>query len=777
MIARCMIARVRATALGPLAILFAMLPWVGLAAFASDAIEGSQPGGGIDFDTEVIPVLTKSGCNSGACHGAAAGRGGFHLSLLGSDPAADHRAIVHAMEGRRVNLFDPARSLILRKSGGVIDHGGDVALPPESAGAKRLTRWIGEGAKRDRGKSLQELRIVPSRHVARSVPETIPIRVVVVFDNGATEEVTRWSVFAPADPTAVDVVGEDALRVTRRGQHVVIVRFLDRVETITVTVPLADSPIDLSGEPRANFIDDEVLGVLEVLRIPPSPPATDEAWLRRVTLDLTGRLPTPERIEAYVADRGPLKRVAMVDSLLADEAFVDYWTLRFSKLLRMHALPNEPEALRAYANWLRLRLASGTGFDELARELLTSTGDSHRVGAANFARMVGDARSQAELVGQFFAGVRLACANCHNHPLDRWTQDDYHGLAAIFARVEREREVKLAPRGDVTNPRSGEAAVPRIPGDRDLPVSGDHRDEVARWLLDSQRLPFATATVNRLWRALFGRGLVEPADDLRATNPATHPVLLRRLAIDFAEHGYDVRRTLRQIVLSETYRRGAQVLAGNAADDRFYSRAYPRRLEPEVLVDALSDVTGVAEDLGPAGFHGDDPSLSDFERASDGRGESRIDSADAQGVMTDATMTEGMTVRGAVVRRAVQWIDPATPAPVLDRLGRCRRASGCDESEVSGGDLASQLHLINGEVINRKVTADEGRLRRAIRNGTSDREIVAEFYLRGLGRRPTDEELDRWAERLTSQNEDERREKLEDFVWALLNGREFRENR
>jgi hypothetical protein len=290
--------------------------------------------------------------------------------------------------------------------------------------------------------------------------------------------------------------------------------------------------------------------------------------------------------------------------------------------------------------------------------------------------------------------------------------------------------------------------------------------------LDAQRLPFATATVNRLWRALFGRGLVEPADDLRATNPATHPELLRRLAKDFADHGYDVRRTLRLIVLSETYGRGEQVLLGNAADDRFYSRAYPRRLEPEVLVDAVSDVTGVAEDLGRAGFHGDDTSLSDVERASDGRGKSGIDSAGA-----DQTMTEGMTVRGGVVRRAVQWIDPATPVPVLDRLGRCRRASGCDESEVSGGDLASQLHLINGEVINRKVTADDGRLRRAIRNGKGDREIVAEFYLRGLGRRPTDDELDRWAERLASHDEDERREKLEDFVWALLNGREFRENR
>jgi hypothetical protein len=772
-----MIARVRAKSPRPLAILFAMLQWVGLAAVAGDAIEGNTAVGGIDFDTEVIPVLTKSGCNSGACHGAAAGRGGFHLSLLGSDPAADHRAIVHAMEGRRVNLFDPARSLILRKSGGVIDHGGDVALAPDSAGEKRLIRWIGEGAKRDRGKSLQELRIDPSRHVALSVPETIPLRVLAIFDNGATEEVTRWSVFAPADPTAVDVVGENALRVTRRGQHVIIVRFLDRVETITVTVPLADSPIDLSGERRANFIDDEVLEVLEGLRIPPSPPATDEAWLRRVTLDLTGRLPTPDRIEAYLADRDPLKRVAMADSLLADEAFVDYWTLRFSKLLRMHALPNEPQSLRAYVNWLRGRLASGTGFDEVAWELLTSTGDSHRVGAANFARMVGDARSQAELVGQFFAGVRLACANCHNHPLDRWTQDDYHGLAAIFARVEREREVKLAPRGDVTNPRSGEAAVPRIPGDRDLPVSGDHRHEIARWVLDSQRLPFATATVNRLWRALFGRGLVEPADDLRATNPATHPELLRRLAKDFADHGYDVRQTLRLIVLSETYGRGDQVLLGNAADDRFYSRAYPRRLEPEVLVDAVSDVTGVAEDLGRAGFQGDDTSASDvakgdLAREGDVRGVSGIDLAGA-----DKMTTGGMASQGGVVRRAVQWIDPATPVPVLDRLGRCRRASGCDESEVSGGDLASQLHLINGEVINRKVIADDGRLRRAIRNGESDREIVSGFYLYGLGRRPTDDELDRWAERLASQDDDERREKLEDFVWALLNGREFRENR
>jgi hypothetical protein len=382
-----------------------------------------------------------------------------------------------------------------------------------------------------------------------------------------------------------------------------------------------------------------------------------------------------------------------------------------------------------YSGWLRRELQSGTGLDDVGRQLLTSMGDSHEVGPANFGRMVADARGQAELVGQFFLGVRLGCANCHNHPLDKWTQDDYHGLAAVFARLERGREVKVTARGAVTNLRTNEPAVPRIPGVRDLSFDRDPREEVAAWLTSSENRQFPKATVNRLWRALFGRGLAEPVDDLRDTNPATHPALLERLADDFVSHGYQIRHTLRRIALSQTYGSSGKATGSNAADAQFYSHACRRPLEPEVLVDAIADVTAVPEE-----FPGE----------------------------PDGT-------------RAISVIDPQTPSPSLDVLGRCSRAGGCDDAPAKAS-LPAQLHLLNGELINRKLTDPKGRLQRRIAENRTNAEIVEEFYLRALCRFPDERELSAWQKLLESDNALVRRQKLEDFVWSLLNSRQFTEN-
>jgi hypothetical protein len=343
--------------------------------------------------------------------------------------------------------------------------------------------------------------------------------------------------------------------------------------------------------------------------------------------------------------------------------------------------------------------------------------------------MVNDARGQAELVGEFFLGARLGCANCHNHPLDRWTQDDYHGLAAIFARLERGRQVKLAARGEVTNLRTGEPAIPRIPGERDLKSDQQTLSATADWLTSDDNRLFARATVNRLWQAMFGRGLVEPVDDLRETNPPTHPQLLDELARDFARHRYDIRHTLRLIALCTTYSRSGEMLAGNSLDDRFYSRSYRRTLSPEVLADAIADVTGVP---------------NEFKNEPQGT-------------------------------RAVQVVDPLSPAPSLDVLGRCSRAGGCND-RPGGGGLPAQLHLLNGELLNRKLTDKLGRLQKLLAADAADKTIVTEFYLRGLSREPSRQELESWTERLKSSDPNEHSERCEDFVWSLLNSREFTEN-
>jgi hypothetical protein len=566
--------------------------------------------------------------------------------------------------------------------------------------------------------------------VCDSLPARVPLRVIANFDQGPDEDVTAWTTFTSGDPAAVEISADAVAQIHRRGQHVVIARFLNRVVPIRQVVPLNEAEVDLSGEPRANVIDEEILKTLSMLRLPVSPPADDAAYLRRVSLDLTGRLPDVATVDSFLSDSSPDKRAQLVDALLASDAFTDVWTLRFARLLRLHSLPNEKEGVEAYAGWLRAQIAAGAPLDAMARELVTATGDAHVVGPANFGRMVNDARGHAELAGRFFLGVRLGCANCHNHPLDRWTQDDYHGLAAVFARLERGREVKLASRGAVTNLRTNEPAVPRIPGERDLVSDADHREEFAAWLTSPDNPQLARVTVNRLWRALFGRGLVDPTDDLRETNPATHPALLDTLARDFISHGYSIRHTLRQIALSRTYARSDAALPGNAADDRFYSHAYRRPLEPEVLADAIADVTGV-----PSQYAGHSPGT-----------------------------------------RAVTLVDPLSPAPSLDILGRCSRAGGCEDDGVQQGGLAAQLHLINGELINRQITDANGRLQQHIRNGKTDAEIVTEFYLRALCRRPTAEELSSWRERLKTDDSAERMKRLEDFAWSLLNSNLLKEN-
>ena len=707
--------------------------WFCLALWIDDCVQA------VDFETEVIPVLTKAGCNSGACHGAAAGRGGFHLSLLGANPNSDYDAIVHEFEGRRNNQAHPEKSLILAKPTGNLDHGGDVVLDETGPGAKVLTEWIRSGVPRGTSAQLTNLKVEPSRYVGAKFPTTVSLRAIAIFDRGVLTDVTDRTVFSSADPAAVEIEesegteeseGNIVARIKRPGQHVVIARFLNRVVPIQFNIPLSEKAIDLSSQPTGNWIDEEILQLLSELRIPISPPSSSNEWLRRVTLDLAGRLPEPATVERIVLQDSPDVRSGYVDELLASEAFNDYWTLKFSKLLRFHSMPNDNEGLKAYSEWLRGEIHDGQGLDRMARQLLTATGDSHLVGPANFGRMVSDARDQAELVGQFFMGTKLGCANCHNHPLDKWTQDDYHGLAAVFSKLERGREVRLTSRGAVTNLRTGETAIPRIPGFQDLDGPGDHRVAFADWLLSKDNRYFARATVNRLWQAMFGRGLVEPTDDLRDTNPPTHPELLDKLADDFVNNGYNIRHTLKQIALSHTYARSGEIIPGNDSDDRFYSHAYGRPLLPEVFIDAISDVTGVT-----GKFNGH-----------------------------------------AFGTRAITIIDPLEPIAALDILGRCSKAKGCDENGVTNGGLSSQLHLLNGDLLNQKLADTNGRLNRLMDAGHSEETIVREYYIRAIGRNPTESESKHWCQQIMDTDEIKRKEKLQDFVWSLLNSRSFLEN-
>lgn len=743
----------------------------------------------VTFEAEVLPWLTQLGCNAGACHGAAAGRGQFRLSLWGADPSADYAALTQEFQGRRIDLARPNRSLLLRKPTGDLEHGGGIRLSTDSRPYQVIERWIAAGSPRGKPVRPQSLVVAPARFFFEETPAAAPLRVMATFDDGLIWEVTELATFTALDPTATQVLPDPTthlsprddreaevvygLQALRPGQHVVLARYADQVVPFQVLVAFPEIPVTPAGPKQgatvdraaapmtvsssewwdaipesAQWIDRPIEQTLRQLGIPASPPADDAAWLRRLHLDLTGRLPAADGVTAFVSSSASDKRAQEVERLLSSDASVDYWTWKLARWLRLRALPNEAVAFERYAAWLRQQVASDVGLDEVMRQLLTAKGDSNANGPANFSRLVRDPREHAQQVARVFGGIRLECANCHNHPLDRWTQDDFHGLAAVFAQVSRGRQVEWLARGEVTNPRTGRPAVPRLPGQRDLEPGGDGRAEVVAWLLDPQQPYLARVTVNRLWQALFGRGLVEPVDDLRPTNPGTHPQLLEALTRDFAAHGYSLKHTLRQLVLSETYARSAEVLPSNQADDRFYSRAYPRVLEPELLVDAIADVTGVPEIYTPAAT------------------EAAVDALAADSAGASAK---------AATPRAIHLLDGAAAQPTLDTLGRCSVGLDCSDTSASTVGLAAQLHLLNGDVINRKLRAEQGRLVEHWREDVSVQEFVRMWVVWAWSREPSESELAEWTERLRGEDRAEQRRRWEDFAWSLLNSRGFRE--
>ena len=702
---------------------------------ANDEPSGLATPDRVDFENDLIPIFTKFGCNAGACHGAAAGRGEFNLSLFGGNPQADYKAIVRQFAGRRVNLIHPEESLIILKPTAQTKHGGGQVLGEDGEGVKLLHSWIRQGATYETLRHLERIEISPQKHVISNLENPIQLHATAYFSDGTTENVTRWTVFTPEDASAIEIDTATAVaKVRRRGRHIILARYLTEVVPIEFITPLNEVPISdethTSSESAGTSIDGEILKLLSTLRLPVSPAANDATFLRRVTLDLTGRLPAPDAVTDFLADSDADKRETLVDALLDSDEFNEYWTLQLAKLLRIHSEGGNAQGAFAYHQWLAQQIREGVGYDQIARSVILATGDSHEVGPANFYRTVNSAGEQAEFMSELFMGARLRCANCHNHPLDKWTQDDYHGLAAIFAKIEANGQViKVKPSGEVIHPATREKAVPRIPGDRFLPTDvTDGRLELVDWLTGVGNPYFAKAIVNRLWKAMMGRGLVEPIDDFRSTNPATHPELLTALADDFVAHDYDLRRTLKRIALSTAYARSANTLPQNATDDRFYSHALQKPLESEVLADAISDVLGVPD------VYGNEP--------------------------------EGT--------RAVSLFDPNTESDALDILGRCGREASCESSAGATDGLQRKLHLFNGDLLNARIGAPGSRLDRLVSIGKSPMEIVNEFYLAALSRHPTDTEQQFWEQHIdVNASANSQRAILEDIVWGLLTCNEF----
>lgn len=685
----------------------------------------------IDFINDLVPMFTKLGCNAGKCHGSAIGRGGFKLSLYGGSPKADYNEIVHKQGGRRVNFDEPKSSLVFKKPAEIIEHGGGAVFGDDK-NAQLLINWIQQGAEFISRRQLKHIEVQPARFTASQIGDETTLKVLAHFHDGSIRDVTNLTKFSADDSSAVKINGKSAsAKVLRTGQHIVIARYSTEVIPIELVMPVSAAEQDLSREPHINFVDDEILAAISELRLPVSPIVDNQSFLRRVTLDLTGRLPQygPQ------SETLPVSRELCIDELLSSEPFVEFYAMKLAKLLRIQSkqdknlVTTSPEAARAFHDYLAKQLREELGYDQIAREIITATGDPSKYGPAAFFTAVEDPRLQTEFTTEVFMGSRMKCANCHNHPLDKWTQDDFHGLTAMFSRLTRSQVIRLNPIGKNIHPNTGEAALMKLPGGDFLPrETQDGRGAFADWLTDRDNPYFAKAIVNRLWKSLMGRGLVEPVDDFRSTNPATHPALLTRLSMDFIEHNYDIRHTLKVIAMSSTYARSSISIQGNESDNRFYSHRLQTPLEPEVLADAISDVLGIP------GQYGNE----------------------------------------AAGTRAVELKDGGIHSDALDILGRCDRTNSCEGVAASVGPLAQKLHLFNGELLNGRIGAKGGRLNALIEADKTPMTIVTEFYQVALNRRPNVQEIKFLGSLFDSQSSSpQQRVALEDFVWSIVTCKEF----
>jgi hypothetical protein len=702
----------------------------------------------ISFRNQVIPVLTKAGCNSGACHGAAAGKNGFALTLRGYDPAADYDTITRQAGGRRVNKLEPAKSLILLKPTETVPHMGGRRFAVASAEYDILSGWIASGlaGPRDKDPRLSGIDVTPDDQTL-TPGATVPLRVTARFTDGSTADVTRWAKYGSADETVAHVEDDGQISVKGPGETAVSVSFLTGVALARIRSPFPIAiPEAAYGSPSSTSpIDDHVVEKLRQLHIAPAPMSNDSEFIRRAYLDAAGILPTRSEVEAFLVDPSPDKRARLVDRLLERDEFVDYWAYKWSDLLLVSSRALGKNNVRDFYGWIRAAVKSNVPWDKFVYSLTTAVGRTDENGAANYYLIHRSPIDLAENYTQAFLGLTLTCARCHNHPMEKWTQIDYYGFANLFARVSVKEDASMAgkpdtatvfstPEGNVLHPRLGVPMPPRPLDGRPMASHAvqDRREYLAQWTTSPSNTLFARAVVNRVWANFFGRGLVHPVDDLRFTNPASNEPLLGAVTAQFVRDRFDVKALIRTIMTSAAYQRSAATSAENVKDDRFYSHYLIRRLPAEVILDAFSQVTGVPQ------------SFSGYPKGT----------------------------------RALQLPDTRVDSYFLNVFGRPERIVTSAAERMQDPTLPQALHAINGETLNGKLKADEGVVARLVRDGKSDREAVDELYLSALSRPPSDTEREALLARLgagplAGDDEASRRARIEDLAWAILTSREF----
>jgi len=706
----------------------------GFKASAKVAVKDANADRPISFHLDIMPVFMRSGCNTGSCHGAARGKDGFRLSLFGYDPQGDYYRITREETVRRIDLAVPAASLLIEKSIGAVAHTGGKRFEADSQYNKTLLRWLEAGAPLDAGEPpvVSELHVFPPKAVIEGAGSTQQFLARATYTDGTDRDVTDLAVFSTSNDNSAGINPDGLVTAAARGEAFVMARF----ETKTIGSQVLVLPKDLQYTPppiAGNYVDQLVGAKLLKLRILPSDLCNDEEFIRRVTIDITGTLPTEEEWAAFLNDTAPDKRAKVIDRLLARKEFSEIWAMKWSEWLMVKSSPDVSyKSMFLYSSWLTDKIASNVPLDQMVRELLSATGGTFKSPATNFYQIERDTLKTAENVAQVFMGFRTQCAQCHNHPFDRWTMDDYYSFAAFFAQIGRKqsedyREIIVfnSGGGEVRHPVGGRVMPPKFLGGAVPDVQGkDRRVVLAEWLTSSDNPYFATNVANRVWAHFFGKGIVQEVDDIRISNPASNPELFEALGKKLVEYKYDFRSLVRDICNSHAYQRSMVRNPSNETDERNFAHANVRRIPAEMLLDCINQVTETREKF--------------------------------QGLPLGA--------------RAVQIADGQTSNYFLTTFGRAKRETVCACEANTDPSLSQALHMLNGEAVHGKI-AQGGAVKKLLDQGKTPEQVIETLFVRCLSRKPTPEEKQKLLAVVTGA--DNSQAGLEDVFWAVLNSREF----
>lgn len=726
----------------------------------------------VSFRQEFIAALNVAGCNAGACHGIPSGRGGFKLSLRGYDPAADFLELTHSALGRRIDRFNPDASLILKKGLGQVPHEGGLRLVSiNQVPTQTIRGWLTEGLHDDPADLpvVKRVEVLPGSRVQMAPARWQQLAVLAHFSDGTVRDVTRLTAFSSSDEgiAAVDATG--LVEMHQTGEAAILCRYLDTIQCVRLTylAPLAD--FAWTDPPVHNDVDQHVFAKLKLLNILPSELCTDQEFIRRVYLDLCGILPTPDEARAFFADTDPAKRAKLIDRLLDRPEFADFWTYKWLDVLRSNRLTIQIKGSHAYRQWLRSHIERNTPWNEVVRDLLTAGGSTFDNPPANYYRgpyshgapVVREPQALAEMTSQLFFGIRMQCAQCHNHPFERWTQDDYYQMTAWFAQLQAKpdtvqpgvppltypwqlRENALViystGTGETTQPQTRKTMPPKVMGmpAPTIPPGVDRRTVLASLVTSPENPFFARATVNRLWFHMLGRGIVDPPDDFRDSNPASNDALLDGLAKDFVVRNFDVKHILRTIANSRTYQLSMHANASNEADEKYFSHALVKRkrLSAEVLLDAICAATGTPEVF--------------TEMPAETRA---VQLPDGQVIYTGG--------------RYASW----DRHPFLKAFGQPAREAACECEREGDLNLARALEIKNGDFLQGKIRAPQNRIGKLLSQKLSDAEVLNELFLATLSRPPVPNEVQAALAHVAAASD--KRAAWEDVHWALLNSNEL----